>query len=210
MTTWHMTLVVCSSRALNGGVSARPPAAACTQATPATGLYTAVAAGFVVSALGGSRVAIGGPTAAFIPIVVGVSHEYGPENLVYCTLLAGLMLIAMGMLRLGAIITAIPRPVISGFTAGIAVFIFSTQMKDFLGLHLHAGDGPVPAEFLPKVGFILQHLGQVHAPSLALAAASLAVVLAWPAEWKKTVPSQIVAVAFGLAVIGGMQAAGEQ
>ena len=178
------------------------------ESTPAAGLYTAVAAGFVISALGGSRVAIGGPTAAFIPIVVGVAHEYGPEALVTCTAMSGMMLIAMGVARLGSVITAIPRPVVTGFTGGIAVFIFSTQIKDFLGLHLPAGSGPVPSQFLEKVIFLGSHLDAAHLPSLALSVASLGLLRLYPAAWAKVVPPQIVVVAAATAVVAGLDAGG--
>jgi len=101
---------------------------------PAIGIVTAIVAGFLVSALGGSRVQIGGPTAAFIPVVAEVAQVYGFAGLVVSTLLAGAILIAMGVARLGTMIKYIPVPVIAGFTAGIAVYIFSTQVRDFLGL----------------------------------------------------------------------------
>jgi rhodanese-related sulfurtransferase len=178
------------------------------ESTPAAGLYTAVAAGFVISLLGGSRVAIGGPTAAFIPIVVGVAHDYGAEALVTCTAMSGMMLIAMGVARLGSVITAIPRPVVTGFTGGIAVFIFSTQIKDFLGLHLPAGSGPVPSQFLEKIVFLGSHLDSAHLPSLALSVASLGLLRLYPAAWAKVVPPQIVVVAVATAAVAGLDAGG--
>ncbi len=178
------------------------------EATPAAGLYTAVAAGFTVSALGGSRVAIGGPTAAFIPILINVAHGYGAEGLVTCTVMAGGMLIAMGFAGVGTLITKIPRPVVTGFTAGIACFIFSTQLKDFLGLRLPPGSGPVPAQFLEKLAFLGAHLDATHLPSLGLAAGSLALLRLYPAAWARTVPPQIVAVVAGTLVVAGLEAAG--
>jgi SulP family sulfate permease len=177
------------------------------ESTPAAGLYTAVAAGFVVSALGGSRVAIGGPTAAFIPVLIAVEHQYGAEGLVTCTVMAGGMLVVMGLAGLGTFITKIPRPVITGFTAGIATFIFSTQLKDFLGLHLPAG-AKVPPGFVEKLGYLAQHLDTAHAPSLALAVGCLALLKAYPAAWAKSVPPQIVAVVAGTLVVAALEAGG--
>ena len=114
--------------------------------TPEKGLHTAIVAGFLISLLGGSRVQIGGPTAAFIPVVFVVIEKFGYGGMILCTLLAGLMLIAAGLLRLGTLMRYIPQPVVVGFTAGIAVSIFSSQIKDALGLQLER----VPAEFWPR------------------------------------------------------------
>ncbi len=161
--------------------------------SPAIGIYTAIIAGFLTSALGGSRVQIGGPTAAFIPIVVGVGVTYGLDNLVICTLLAGALLIAMGAARLGGMIKYIPLPVIAGFTAGIAVYIFSTQVKEFLGLQVDK----VPADFLEKVVFLVQHLDRIHWPSLAMALVTLAFIKLWPGTWAHRVPASIVVVVLG-------------
>jgi MFS superfamily sulfate permease-like transporter len=105
---------------------------------PERGLYTAIIAGFLISALGGSRVQIGGPTGAFVVIVYGIVAKYGYEGLVLSTMLAGVILIVMGLARMGALIKFIPYPVITGFTSGIAVIIFSSQVKDFLGLKMGA------------------------------------------------------------------------
>src|SRR5262245_6569587 len=102
---------------------------------PKAGLYTAIVAGFLISALGGSRVQIGGPTGAFVGIVYGVIAEYGLHNLALCMILAGVMLLVMGVARMGTMIKFIPYPVTTGFTSGIAVIILSTQIKDFLGLN---------------------------------------------------------------------------
>src|SRR4051795_8286431 len=110
---------------------------------PERGLYTAIIAGFLISALGGSRVQIGGPTGAFVVIVYGIVAKYGYDGLVICTIFAGLILIALGLSRLGGLIKFIPYPVVTGFTAGIAVIIFSGQVKDLLGLKM----GAVPADF---------------------------------------------------------------
>lgn len=165
--------------------------------TPAAGICTAIVAGFVISALSGSKVQIGGPTAAFIPIVVGVLHNYGPENLIVCTLLAGLILIGMGVARLGVMIKYIPLPVVMGFTAGIAVFILSTQLKDFFGLNVTA----VPPEFLEKVFFLAKHLHEAHWPSVGLAVSAVAFIKFWPASWGRRVPASIVIVIVGTILV---------
>jgi SulP family sulfate permease len=138
-------------------------------AAPEIGLHTAIVAGFLISALGGSRVQIGGPTAAFIPVVFNVLDRFGHEGLVLCTLLAGLILIAAGLLRLGALLRFMPQPVITGFTAGIAVSIFASQVKDALGLRMDS----VPAEFFERFGAYAQHLSTWQPVAAALCAGSL-------------------------------------
>ncbi|ARR56435.1 hypothetical protein HY78_24805 [Rhizorhabdus wittichii DC-6] len=115
-------------------------------ASPDKGLVTAVVAGFLISALGGSRVQVGGPTGAFVVVIFNVIAQHGYDGLLIATLLAGIILIAAGAFRLGQMIKFIPHPVVTGFTAGIAVIIASSQVKDFLGLSMTE----VPAEFLPK------------------------------------------------------------
>ncbi|MAX26857.1 MAG: sodium-independent anion transporter [Phycisphaeraceae bacterium] len=129
---------------------------------PERGLYTAIVAGFLISLLGGSRVQIGGPTGAFIVLVSAIVSQHGYEGLVLCTFMAGIMLIIMGFARMGALIKFIPFPVTTGFTTGIAVVIFSTQIKDFLGLNMEH----VPSEFLAKWGAYFQHIKTVD-PSTA-------------------------------------------
>src|SRR5678810_387780 len=114
--------------------------------TPDRGLYTAIVAGFIISAFGGSRVQIGGPTGAFVVIVYGIVQKYGVDGLLVATMMAGAMLVILGAVKLGSVIKFIPHPVVTGFTSGIAVIIFSSQVKDFLGLQM----GTVPAEFLAK------------------------------------------------------------
>lgn len=165
--------------------------------SPAVGIVTAIVAGFVIAALSGSKVQIGGPTAAFIPIVVGVLHDYGPANLIVCTLLAGLMLIGLGVARMGVMIKYIPLPVVMGFTAGIAVYIFSTQVKDFLGLTVTG----VPAEFWDKLKFLAGHINETHWPSVALALGSVIFIKLWPAKWGVRVPASIVVVVLGTVIV---------
>src|SRR6267143_7225676 len=115
---------------------------------PEAGIFTAVIAGFLISALGGSRVAIGGPTGAFVVIIYGIGQQYGASNLLICTVMAGVILLIMGFARLGTMIKFIPYPVTVGFTSGIAVLIFSTQIKDFFGLRL---EKDMPADFVDKI-----------------------------------------------------------
>ena len=151
-------------------------------APPERGLHTAIIAGFLVSALGGSRVQIGGPTAAFIPVVFVVIQKFGYGGLILCTLLAGLMLIAAGLLRLGTLMRYMPQPVITGFTAGIAVSILSSQVKDALGLQMEE----VPAEFLARWAAYGRHLATTQPATVALTVLGLAVILLlrkWRPKW---------------------------
>ncbi|MDE3162134.1 MAG: sodium-independent anion transporter, partial [Acidobacteriota bacterium] len=134
--------------------------------TPQAGLYTAVVAGFLISALGGSRTQIGGPTGAFVVIVAGIVAHFGASGLALVTLMAGLILLAMGLTGLGAAVRFIPRTVIVGFTNGIAVLIASTQIKDFLGLRTPH----VPSEFLPRMQMLAAHIGTVNREALGLGA----------------------------------------
>jgi SulP family sulfate permease len=157
--------------------------------TPQAGLYTAVVAGFLISALGGSRTQIGGPTGAFVVIVAGIVARFGMPGLALVTLMAGIMLVVMGLTGLGASVRFIPRPVIIGFTNGIAVLIASTQIKDFFGL----STGPVPSEFLPRMRMLAAHFSTVNLTALALGAGSLAILLLLPRITKR-VPASIVAV----------------
>lgn len=157
--------------------------------TPEKGLYTAIVAGFLISALGGSRVQIGGPTAAFIPVVFVVIQKFGFGGLILCTLLAGLMLIGAGLLRLGTLMKYMPQPVITGFTAGIAVSIFSSQVKDLLGLQM----GAVPADFFPRWAAYGKHLATTQPATVALAVLGLAVIVALR-RWKPNWPGFLIAL----------------
>ncbi|MBI5802917.1 MAG: STAS domain-containing protein [Verrucomicrobia bacterium] len=169
--------------------------------TPAAGIYTAVIAGFLISALGGTKVSIGGPTGAFIAILYGIYQQYGAANAAVCTMMAGVMLIAMGWAKLGTMIKFIPFPVTMGFTSGIAVVIFSTQVRDFLGLQISAAAGAVPAEFIKKLVFLAQHLGTAHGATLALAAGAFVIVRWWPARLARVVPGSIVALVAGTGLV---------
>ena len=164
---------------------------------PQAGIFTAVIAGFIISALGGTKVSIGGPTGAFIVILYGINVKYGAENLAICTIMAGAILFIMGAARLGTMIKFIPYPVTMGFTSGIAVLIFSTQIKDFFGLAVEK----VPSEFFEKMKVLLEHAGTVQWPTLALAAASLAIIVFWPKSWQRRLPGSIVALALGTALV---------
>lgn len=141
--------------------------------TPDKGLITAIIAGFLISALGGSRFQIGGPTGAFIVVVYGVIHQHGFDGLVLATIMAGLMLIIAGLLRFGDWIKYIPEPVVTGFTAGIAVIIFTSQLRDVFGLQLES----VPAEFIAKLRAFWTARDSLAFPALAVAAAALATIL---------------------------------
>ena len=169
---------------------------------PEAGIFTAVIAGFIISALGGSKVAIGGPTGAFVVIIYGIGQQYGWNNLLVCTILAGCILLIMGFARLGTMIKYIPYPVTVGFTCGIAVLIFSTQLKDFFGLRLNplvprALDPPMPADFIDKLIVFSTHLKAINLATLALAAVSVVIILAWPRKLARWVPGSIVALLLG-------------
>jgi SulP family sulfate permease len=164
---------------------------------PEAGIFTAVIAGFIISALGGTRVSIGGPTGAFIVILYGINAQYGPQNLAICTIMAGVILFIMGAARLGTMIKFIPYPVTMGFTSGIAVLIFSTQIKDFFGLNV----AKVPSEFIEKMQVLFAQAGTVQWTTLGLAAASLAIIVLWPKSWQRRVPGSIVALVLGTAAV---------
>jgi SulP family sulfate permease len=157
--------------------------------TPQAGLVTAVVAGLVISALGGSRVQIGGPTGAFVVIVYGVVEKYGVEGLTIATLLAGCMLVGLGLARLGGAIKFIPFPVTTGFTAGIAVVIFAGQIKDLLGLAM----GPPPAEFVEKWRTYAEHAGTINPAAVGVAALALTIIVVWP-RVSRRVPAPFVAL----------------
>jgi SulP family sulfate permease len=157
--------------------------------TPQAGLYTAVVAGFLISALGGSRVQIGGPTGAFVVIVAGIVARFGPAGLSLVTLMAGAMLLIMGLTGLGSAVKFIPRPVIIGFTNGIALLIASTQIKDFLGLRT----GAVPSSFLPRMKTLAENVWTLQWPTVAVACATLAIILLWP-RVNRRIPGSILAV----------------
>jgi SulP family sulfate permease len=143
--------------------------------TPAQGLYTAIVAGFLISALGGSRVQIGGPTGAFVVVVYSIVQRYGVSGLAVATLMAGVILILLGVFKLGTIIKFIPHPLVTGFTAGIAVIIASNEIRDFFGLGLQK----VPAEFVEKLQALWGAAGSVNAWSVAIAVFTVILLVVW-------------------------------
>jgi len=169
---------------------------------PEAGIFTAVIAGFLISALGGSRVSIGGPTGAFVVIIYGIGQQYGANNLLICTIMAGFILLVMGFARLGTMIKYIPFPVTVGFTSGIAVLIFSTQIKDFFGLQLKQ---PMPSEFVGKINVFVTHLRTIQWETLTLAMISVILIKAWPRKLARWVPGSIVALLFGTTLVWILQ-----
>jgi len=157
--------------------------------SPEKGLYTAIIAGFLISALGGSRVQIGGPTGAFVIIVAGIVQRYGLDGLTVATVMAGLILVAAGFLRLGGLIKFIPFPLTLGFTAGIAIVIASTQVRDLLGLKLTQ----VPAEFFGKWAAYVGNLGSADAATMGIAGGSLLILMLWP-RISRRIPAPFVAL----------------
>jgi sulfate permease, SulP family len=158
--------------------------------TPQAGLYTAIVAGALISALGGSRMQIGGPTGAFVVIVAGIVAKFGTSGLALVTLMAAAILLFMGITGLGAAVKFIPRPVTIGFTNGIALLIASTQIKDFLGLKT----ATVPSAFVPRMEVLVGHLNTVSWPALAVSVAALAIIILLPRATKR-VPGSILAMA---------------
>jgi len=163
---------------------------------PERGLYTAIVAGFIISALGGSRVQIGGPTGAFVVIVYGIVTKFGYDGLVVITMMAGGILIILGMARMGALLKFIPYPVITGFTSGIAVIIFSSQVKDFLGLKM----GSVPPDFMDKWVAYAGKLQTLSIPTTLVAVGSLVILLVWP-RVSRLVPGPFVAMVAATIVV---------
>jgi SulP family sulfate permease len=157
--------------------------------TPDRGLWTAIIAGFIISAFGGSRVQIGGPTGAFVVIVYGIVQKYGIDGLTVATLMAGVILVVMGLAKFGDAIKFIPHPLVTGFTSGIAVIILSGQVKDFFGLHM----GAVPANFLAKWQAYAQAASSVSFASVAVALFALAIIVLWP-RVKSRIPGPFIAL----------------
>lgn len=164
--------------------------------SPGYGLYTAIVAGFLISALGGSRVQIGGPTGAFVVIVYGIVQQYGVDGLTVATIMAGIIIVIFGLARLGGAIKFIPFPVTTGFTSGIAVVIFSGQVGDLLGLRT----GPLPAAFFEKWMAYAASIGTVNPHAAGIAVLALAIVLLWP-RVSRTIPGPFVAILVTMAVV---------
>ena len=165
---------------------------------PACGIYTAIAAGFIVSFLGGSRVQIAGPTAAFATIVAGIVATQGMDGLFIATILAGIMLILMGIFKFGALIKFVPYTITTGFTAGIAVTILLGQIKDFLGLTY--GEGVKPVETLEKIEANIEFIGTFSWQSLVVGAVCLAILIIYP-KLEKRVPPSLIAVVVGALMV---------
>lgn len=163
---------------------------------PEQGLYTAVVAGFFISFLGGSRVQIGGPTAAFVVIIYGIIAQYGMSGLTIATFLAGIMMILMGVLRFGNLIKFIPKTITVGFTLGIAIGIFSGQLKDLFGLDM----GAVPAEFVEKWVSYVQHFHTIQWPTLMIGMLALLIQIFWPHVSQK-IPGSLVAIILTTAIV---------
>ncbi len=157
--------------------------------SPEKGIFTAIIAGIIISALGGSRVQIGGPTGAFIVVVYGIVQQFGVNGLIIATFIAGLLLVIMGLTKLGNAIKYIPYPLIIGFTTGIAVIIFSSEIKDFLGLKM----GSVPADFISKWVAYGHHLSSVNFYAIFIGIFTLLLVFLWPKITRK-VPGSIIAI----------------
>ena len=158
--------------------------------SPEKGIITAIVAGLMISLFGGSKVQIGGPTGAFIVIVYGIIQQYGIQGLTIATLMAGVFLILLGVLRLGTIIKYIPYPIVVGFTSGIAVTIFTTQIKDLLGMSI---EGSVPSDFIEKWGTYLYNIGNIDLWSALVGIVSVVIIAVTP-RFSKKVPGSLVAI----------------
>lgn len=180
---------------------------------PEKGLYTAIVAGFVISFLGGSRVQISGPTAAFATIVAGIVATSGMEGLAVATIMAGLILILMGVLRLGSLIRFIPYTITTGFTAGIAVTIAIGQIKDFLGLTYEKGVSPV--ETMEKAEAVIEHISTLNVQAVIVGVVCMAILILWPMLGNKlsgkagrilsSIPASLLAVIVGIVMVSGLK-----
>lgn len=157
--------------------------------TPECGLYTAIIAGFFISLLGGSRVQIGGPTAAFVVIIYGIVEQFGLDGLIVATILAGIFLIIMGICRFGSLIKYIPYTITTGFTCGIGVSLLVGQLKDFLGLSIKS----VPSEFIEKIGAYIKNISTIDVTTVLIGVLSLAILVLFPLITDK-IPSSLVAI----------------
>ena len=157
--------------------------------SPEKGIHTAIIAGFMISFFGGSRVQIGGPTAAFVVIIVGIINQYGLEGLIVATIMAGIMLVIMGLCRLGTLIKFIPSTITVGFTAGIAVTLFVQQIKDLLGLEI----AEVPSDFFGKIGAYAEHIDTLNVQALIVGLIALAIMIIMPYLSQK-IPGSLIAI----------------
>lgn len=166
--------------------------------TPEQGIYTAIIAGFLISFFGGSRVQIAGPTAAFATIVAGIVAEQGMEGLILATIFAGIILILMGVFKLGSLIRFIPFTITTGFTAGIAVTIVIGQLKDFFGVTYHEGLAPI--ETMEKIHALIESFDTFNVEALIVGVVCLAILIVWP-YINKTIPGSLIAVFAGVAMV---------
>ena len=169
--------------------------------TPEQGLYTAIIAGFLIAFLGGSRVQISGPTAAFATIVAGIVATDGMEGLVAATIIAGILLMLMGFLKLGAIVRFVPYTITTGFTAGIAVTLTIGQLKDLMGLAYPAGTATV--ETTEKIAALAANISTFNLHAFLVGAVCLAILFLWPRITER-VPSSLVALLAGIALVSGL------
>jgi SulP family sulfate permease len=177
--------------ALALGIASVPPGAATPMPAPALGIFTAIIAGTIISILGGSRVQIGGPTAAFIPIILLIVSEHGYSGLMIATMMAGAILVLMGLTRMGTLIKFIPWPVTSGFTTGIAVAIMFTQVPDLAGISTKEG---MPFEFAERLHWLGKNLGTANLYSLGIGVVCVALIWLWPKLNIRFLPGSIVAM----------------
>lgn len=164
--------------------------------SPERGLITAIVAGFIISFFGGSKVQIGGPTAAFVIIIYGIIQSYGMNGLIVATIMAGIMLIIMGVLKLGGLIKYVPSTITVGFTSGIAVTLLVTQLKDLFGLTIEN----VPAEFFPKIQCYIANISTVNLVSLLLGVGCILIMIGW-SKINKTIPSSIIALIISTLIV---------
>jgi SulP family sulfate permease len=169
--------------------------------TPQAGIYCAIVTGFIISALGGSFVQIGGPTGAFVVVVSGIIAQYGLDGLFMCTMMAGVLLVIMGLTGTGTAVRFIPRPVVVGFTNGIALVIASTQIKDLFGLALPE---PIPAELVPRMARLAENAGSMSPVTAAIGLGVLALIVVWNRVVPR-VPGYVVALVGGTAVVAAAQ-----
>jgi SulP family sulfate permease len=198
----RVTFVQDLTAGLTVGIVALPLAMALAIASglkPEVGIFTAIIGGFFISLLGGSRVQIGGPAGAFVPLLAPIVLVHGPQGLAACALIAGVILIALGVTRMGTMIRFIPYPVVIGFTSGIAVIILSTQIRDFFGL-----EARLPAEFLGKLEIVFTDF-HPNWPTAGMALAGVLLIWFWPAALARRLPASIVVILLGAAVTAYFQ-----
>lgn len=159
--------------------------------SPEKGIITAIIAGFIISLLGGSKVQIGGPTGAFIVIIYGIIQQYGEAGLIVATLMAGVLLVLLGVFKLGAVIKFIPYPIIVGFTSGIAVTIFTTQIADIFGLSF--GDEKVPGDFVGKWLIYFRHFDTINWWNTIVSIVSIIIIAITP-KFSKKIPGSLIAI----------------